>query len=87
MATGPVDLKISAGIPSIPGGFSRTALFDRLRNFIDRWGEEGEVEAGDHWLLWDLVKHSGVYSGGSVEQGTEVFPPPCVDPALLHRQG
>ena len=41
MATGPVDLKISAGIPTIPGGFSRTGLFDRLRNFIDRWGGGG----------------------------------------------
>ena len=46
------------------------------------WGE-----AGDHGLLWDLVEHSGVHSGGSVEPGTEVFPPPCVDAALLLKQG
>ena len=43
--------------------------------------------AGDHWLLWDLVEHSGVHSGGSVEQRTEVFPPPCVDDAFLLKQG
>ena len=65
-------------------GISRAGLSDRLRNFIDRWGE---VEAGGHGLLWDLVEHSGVHSGGSAEQGTEVFPPPCVDAALLLKQG
>ena len=83
-ATGPADLKISVGIQSIPGVFSRAGLYDCLQNFFDRWGE---VEAGDHGLLWDLVEHSGVHSGGSVEQGTEVFPPPCVDSALLLKQG
>ena len=46
----------------------------------------GEVEAGDHGLLWDLVEHSGVHSGGSAEQGTEVFPPPCVDATLLRAE-
>ena len=64
-------------------GISRAGLFDRLRNFIDRCGE---VEAGDHGLMWDLVEHSGVHNGESVEQGTEVFPPPNVDAALLLKQ-
>ena len=45
------------------------------------------MEAGDHGLLWDLVEHSGVHIGGSVEQGTEVFPPPCIDASLLLKQG
>ena len=81
------DLKVSAGIPSIPGDFSRAGLFDPLRNFIDRsGGGGGGIEAGDHELLWDLVEHSGVHSGGSVEHGTEVFPPPCGDAALLLKQ-
>ena len=59
--------------------------------FIDRWGggggRGGGVGAGDHGLLWDLVEDSGVHSGGSVEQDTEVFPPPCIDAALLLKQG
>ena len=70
--------------PVYPRGFSQAGLFDRLRNFIHRWEQ---VEAGDHGLLWDLVEHKGVHSGGSVEQGTEVFPPPCGDSALLLKQG
>ena len=43
----------------------------------------GGVEADDHRFLWNLVEHSEVHSGGFVEQGTEVFSPPCVDAALL----
>ena len=46
----------------------------------------GAVETGDHWLLHDLVER-GVNGGGSVEQGTEVFPAPCADAALLFDQG
>ena len=35
--TGPADLKISAGIPSIPGDFPELVCLI-ARNFIDRWG-------------------------------------------------
>ena len=78
-AAGPPDLKISAGIPSIPGDFPELVC---LIAFATSSIVGGQVEADDHGLLWDLVEHSGVHSGGSVEQGTEVFPPPCVDAAL-----
>ena len=57
--------------PVHPWGFSWAGLPDCLRNFVNRWGE---VYASDYGLLWDLVEHSG----GSVEQGTEVFPPPVL---------
>ena len=80
-ATRPADLKISAGIPSIPGDFPELVF---LIAFETPSIVGGEVEAGDHGLLWDLVEHSGVHSGESVEQSTEVFP--SVDTVLL-KQG
>ena len=80
-ATGPADLKISAGIPSIPGDFPELVCFIAFEtSSMDGW-----VEAADHGLLWDLVEYSGVHSGGSVEQGTGVFPPPCVDERLIRQ--
>ena len=79
-ATGPADLKISPGIPSTLGEFPELVS---LIAFKTSSIVGGEVEAGDHGLLWDLVEHSGVHSGGSVEKGTEMFPPSCVHAALL----
>ena len=50
-ATGTADLKISAGIPSIPGDFpERVCLIAFETSSIV--GEE--VEAGDNWLVWVL---------------------------------
>ena len=83
-ATELADLKSSAGIPSIPGDFLKLVY---LIAFETSSIVGGEVKAGDHGLLWDLVKRSGVQSGGSVEQSTEVFPPTCIDAALLLKQG
>ena len=87
-------MKLSAGIPSIPGDFPEWVclIAFEISSIVGERAEGGrggggeKVEAGDHGLLWDLVKHSGVHSGGSVEQGTEVFPPPCGDAALLFKQ-
>ena len=66
-ANGPADLTISAGILSIPGDFPELVC---LIAFETSSIVGGEVDAGDRGLLWDLVEHSGVHSGGSVEQGT-----------------
>ena len=53
--TGPADLKISAGIPSILEDFPELV-------YLITFGISSIV-GGRSRLLWDLVEHSGVHSG------------------------
>ena len=60
-ATGPADLNISAGIPSIPGDFPELVCLIAFEtsSIVGGGGRGvggvGGIEVGDHGLLWDLL--------------------------------
>ena len=93
-ATGPADLKISAGIPSIPGDFSELVCLIAFEtsSIVGRGRGEGWGGGGGGSRLV-ITGFCGIWSStvGSTVKGllsrVLVFPPSCVDAVLLLKQG